>query len=419
MKTFALSTIILFHFALITKAQEWRWVQFGNNFYGGTVLVNEEEIGCPNYFHNPVGTQYDIGAIEQTSGSYYFIWAGSENNEPSEWTRTKPGQGSTPYSPDQYTTYTLLIDDGLTTPTDVEAQMRRLCNFTFENDFGGGVIIVNGSQYSSPAGGFEVIEKNTITAQGVNQTINNIEFTFDYFESAQQGVVSSPFTAEYHDVITAYYDAKPGGWYRNLMCTSDVGELIALTWNDHPSTDVTSYEIWRKRGSGGTPVKIGTVNRGVGAWTDPDYTRTGDTSDPMMQYDVRAYYAPQGTTGDPYFENIAYGTIEASIVNNDTKYEALESKGKLAEETISFSASNFPNPFNPTTNISYSLTNEGFVSLKVYDLLGKEIATLVNVVKSSGQYTVPFNASNLPSGVYIYTLQTNGRTLTRKMLLLR
>jgi len=80
---------------------------------------------------------------------------------------------------------------------------------------------------------------------------------------------------------------------------------------------------------------------------------------------------------------------------------------------------NYPNPFNPTTNISYSLAEDGFVSLKVYNVLGKEVAALVNKVKPAGNYSVSFNASNLPSGVYIYTLQTNGKSLTQKMILLR
>ena len=63
---------------------------------------------------------------------------------------------------------------------------------------------------------------------------------------------------------------------------------------------------------------------------------------------------------------------------------------------------NYPNPFNPTTKISYSIPLLEFVSLKVYDLLGKEVATLVNDQKHAGKYEVTFNATDLSSGVYFY-----------------
>ena len=80
---------------------------------------------------------------------------------------------------------------------------------------------------------------------------------------------------------------------------------------------------------------------------------------------------------------------------------------------------NYPNPFNPATKINYFLKQSGFVRLKVYDLLGKEIAVLVNEEKTQGSYSVKFNGSNLPSGVYFYTLQVNNFMQSRKMILLR
>ncbi len=80
---------------------------------------------------------------------------------------------------------------------------------------------------------------------------------------------------------------------------------------------------------------------------------------------------------------------------------------------------NYPNPFNPTTNISYVLPKAENVSLKVYDVLGREVATLVNEVKPAGAYTVPFNASNLASGVYFYKLQAGSFVQTKKMMLVK
>lgn len=80
---------------------------------------------------------------------------------------------------------------------------------------------------------------------------------------------------------------------------------------------------------------------------------------------------------------------------------------------------NYPNPFNPATNISFNLPSSGEVSLKVYNLLGQEVATLVDARLNSGNHTVSFNAAQLASGVYIYRLQAGQHLQTKKMLLIK
>jgi len=80
---------------------------------------------------------------------------------------------------------------------------------------------------------------------------------------------------------------------------------------------------------------------------------------------------------------------------------------------------NYPNPFNPTTSLQYSIGNRQFVTLKVFDLLGREIATLVNEEKPAGTYEVEFDGTNLPSGVYFYQLKAGSFIETRKMVLLK
>ena len=80
---------------------------------------------------------------------------------------------------------------------------------------------------------------------------------------------------------------------------------------------------------------------------------------------------------------------------------------------------NYPNPFNPTTSIEYQVASIGKISLKVYDILGREIATLLNEVKHPGNYEVTFNASELPSGVYFYRLNAGEFSESRKMLLIK
>ena len=80
---------------------------------------------------------------------------------------------------------------------------------------------------------------------------------------------------------------------------------------------------------------------------------------------------------------------------------------------------NYPNPFNPVTNLEFGISKLGFVTLKVYNSQGKEVATLVNEIKPAGRYDITFNGSNFSSGVYFYKLETNGFIETKKMLLIK
>jgi hypothetical protein len=80
---------------------------------------------------------------------------------------------------------------------------------------------------------------------------------------------------------------------------------------------------------------------------------------------------------------------------------------------------NYPNPFNPSTKIAYTLPEEGFVSLKVYDMLGREVKVLVKEFKKSGTYEIEFDAGDLSSGLYLYKLNCNNFTDSKKMNLLK
>jgi predicted lipoprotein with Yx(FWY)xxD motif len=80
---------------------------------------------------------------------------------------------------------------------------------------------------------------------------------------------------------------------------------------------------------------------------------------------------------------------------------------------------NYPNPFNPSTKFKYSIPTSRFVTLKVYDVLGSEVATLVNEEKPAGNYMIQFNASQLSSGIYFYKLQTDSFIETKKMILMK
>ena len=135
------------------------------------------------------------------------------------------------------------------------------------------------------------------------------------------------------------------------------------------------------------------------------------------------------TQGYPVKENLRY--TNAALLTADPQSNPLGDLTWYPEITVGvkpipnsvptkFSLSqNYPNPFNPTTKINYSIINSGFVTLKVFNVLGQEVASLVNQEQKPGQYVVDFDASKLASGIYMYKIQSGSFTLTKKMTLLK
>lgn len=105
----------------------------------------------------------------------------------------------------------------------------------------------------------------------------------------------------------------------------------------------------------------------------------------------------------------------ANVLNTGT---AVDGKTSTVPQKFELQQ-NYPNPFNPSTVITYTIPKAGNVTLKVYNVLGQEVATLVNGFKTPQTYNVDFNASNFPSGVYIYSIKFNNQTISKKMILMK
>jgi hypothetical protein len=179
--------------------------------------------------------------------------------------------------------------------------------------------------------------------------------------------------------------------------TSSVsGKNVTLNWSTITETNNSGFDIERKSASA-TWTKIGNVE-GNGTVSAPkNYTysdknlNTGNYSYRLKQIDFNGNYK--------YFD-----LSNEVIIGTPTKYALSQ---------------NFPNPFNPSTSISYEIPATNFVSLKIYDMMGKEVASLVNGNQEAGFYTVKFDASKLSSGIYFYKLQSNDFTATKKLMLLK
>lgn len=186
-----------------------------------------------------------------------------------------------------------------------------------------------------------------------------------------------------------------------------------LVWQKNPEQDVDYYRVYKKKG---TPdfVLYATVSASLPTeYVDNEETLlTGppQANETIAKYVVSAKDLTNKVSG---FSN----EVQARVPGNPPEKIGT---GNSSEIVYNYELSqNYPNPFNPSTSINYQIKENGFVSLKIFDMLGREVANLVNETQDEGQYSVSFDASNLPSGVYIYSLRVNDFVQNNKMTLLK
>jgi hypothetical protein len=132
------------------------------------------------------------------------------------------------------------------------------------------------------------------------------------------------------------------------------------------------------------------------------------------------YYTENMNSGSSGYSN--HGTLIGCVINGITYGDTtIASINKIITEVPdNYSLSqNYPNPFNPTTNIRFKIVKNSFVLIKIYNIVGKEVNSLVNEKLNAGSYSVEWNASQFPSGVYFYQLRAGDFTETKKMMLIK
>jgi len=195
-----------------------------------------------------------------------------------------------------------------------------------------------------------------------------------------------------------------------------------LTWTQNNEPDVfianNAYEIQRRTrqvpGSWGNWSTIGYRDGSDDFYVDNEIIIEGTGSIYQAEYRIRAidegnHYSPFSSVVSIYFGQFNPHKVNTGVQVYVYDYQLLQS---------------YPNPFNPSTTISYSLAQDADVTLRVYDILGTQVAELVNEPQDAGSYSVNFKADNLSSGVYIYRIvaSKNGRILftdVKQMILLR
>lgn len=187
---------------------------------------------------------------------------------------------------------------------------------------------------------------------------------------------------------------------QNLTANPSSSSSVILTWDNSPLTDIISYKI-----------HYDTIK------TNIFYKNIIDVGD-TVEYELQNL-----TTNKRYYFSVTCYDFDGNESWFSDSVSAFISNPVYSEELENVHQyelyHNYPNPFNPTTIIKYAIPELKFVTLRVFDVLGNEIAVLVNEEKSTGNYKIEFDATSLPSGIYFYRIQAGDFIQTRKMVLMK
>jgi hypothetical protein len=218
-------------------------------------------------------------------------------------------------------------------------------------------------------------------------------------------------------------DWKAVNWPFNVPAFANPGPFVTLGTN----LFVGGTGVWRNSLPNALPIQLASVKvtGTTMTWSTVSETRNYGFYVQRDAVDI-AFIAGHGTTLQQhtysYTDHPLPGQYQYRLKQVDLDGTTTFSEGITVvvsaprEFTL---AQNYPNPFNPSTKISFTLTKEGPVSLRVYDILGREVSTLVNEYRKPGQYTETFNGNQMSSGVYVCVLSSSEGRLTAQMMLLK
>lgn len=195
------------------------------------------------------------------------------------------------------------------------------------------------------------------------------------------------------DDITAAEEPLPVEF--TSFSSSTTGNTVNLLWTTATEINNSGFEIQRK-------------NKTEKEWISRGFVKGMGTSSEKHGYSFSEQDVPEGN----YYYRL-----------KQVDYSGVFSYSDVVEVEVNavqfYLSQNYPNPFNPATVITYSLPRSGYVSLKVYNSVGEEIATLVNNINEAGSHKIEFDASRLSSGVYYYSLESGNFSQTNKMILMK
>ncbi|MCU7496210.1 MAG: T9SS type A sorting domain-containing protein [Ignavibacteria bacterium] len=222
------------------------------------------------------------------------------------------------------------------------------------------------------------------------------------WETLAPNIAGSLFSTKFKDASTGYIT----GGSKTLTRTSDGGK----TWTamDLPASLSSSAAIW-----------------GAAFGKDADWIISGNGDICYSADSGKTWQVAPAMTSSTLIDIASFGDNIWIVGNNGTILHGSPSDPSAVEDgkpsvVKDFAlAQNYPNPFNPSTTIRYTVPSEGMVSLKVYNLIGKEVAQLVNESQAAGTHSIQFDASKLSSGIYFYELRTGSNVAAKKMILIK
>jgi len=257
--------------------------------------------------------------------------------------------------------------------------------------------------------------------------------TFDYEDIDEEHI--SPINSRYVSLAPPYialYYVKAKQGIQELERTNIVSVFSNISWsnalvmikeNNHPrlvwdnyhgAETVSGYRIYKKltTSSSGQITITKDVTNTTNEYIDADFSLNITSKDDFTEYWVVAKFSNNSFSSATNHVSTR-GTSSIQWKKNDNAEAAAINQYSLSQNT--------PNPFNPSTQINYQLAANSFVTLKIYDVLGNEVATLVNEWKEAGSYNAQFTTSGkqLASGMYFYTLTAGKFTDTKKFILMK
>ncbi|MGA7721806.1 MAG: T9SS type A sorting domain-containing protein [Ignavibacteriaceae bacterium] len=222
------------------------------------------------------------------------------------------------------------------------------------------------------------------------------------------------FYNDYSTVIPENFNSLSSCFNGNIFFSSNLGIYRSTNYGDNwvkidSLSNHTEFENFTFYSD--SYGSVGFASNSYGIFSTKDNGQTWICIDSSLQATAMAV----GADNYLYVGTSKLGLLRStfsikSFLTNVTNHEL--KKQFLLEQ-------NYPNPFNPTTTINYSLPEPGIVTIKLYDIVGREIKTLINEGKSTGNYSVQFNGSNLASGVYFYRMQSGSFVETKKLILMK
>jgi len=233
--------------------------------------------------------------------------------------------------------------------------------------------------------------------RAVSQYIEQFKYQYD-----SSGNVNCTFQSNYQSDFNYYLEFDESGKLSY--------EIMYLSYNPADSSWMDTVEIIFKYDEYDRVLKMG-----ESAWFRYNADGNLDTLINLHMV-ISGYMANKGRLLDSYGNVITFPNLDAMYFYYSNFVTGIN-QNKL--DVLNFSYQNYPNPFNPTTTITYSLPKSSLVTLKIYDILGKEVATLVNEEKQSGTYHAVWNAREAASGVYFYKLTAGEYSKVNKMILIK